>query len=270
LTHALETQVISPSSQGVKIVKKVIVVAVLLAITDAAMAAQFTSRDTRTEISFSGGLASAVSQYDNTIILPVAGTSGTLNLNLKTGAYDLYFATTGGISTAAVVPPAGTPVINPPFTNDGSGGTLSFGYKTATGPDFGASWTQLTKYAGLSALRFVGGGTNFVDDGGIFTSTVVIKGDWSAVGVTGGHVLVGFNPAYSATSNFVYDNISDTTRIGVQTTNFVNGSNPSIDFFLLGGAVPEPSSWALLITGFGLTGAAMRRRRLATALAAGH
>jgi hypothetical protein len=33
-----------------------------------------------------------------------------------------------------------------------------------------------------------------------------------------------------------------------------------------GGTVPEPASWAMLIAGFGLTGAAMRRRR--TALAA--
>lgn len=31
------------------------------------------------------------------------------------------------------------------------------------------------------------------------------------------------------------------------------------------GTVPEPASWALLITGFGLTGAAMRRRRIAVA-----
>ncbi len=31
------------------------------------------------------------------------------------------------------------------------------------------------------------------------------------------------------------------------------------------GGVPEPASWALLITGFGLTGAAMRRRRAALA-----
>ncbi|OYU15929.1 MAG: hypothetical protein CFE37_03605 [Alphaproteobacteria bacterium PA4] len=28
-----------------------------------------------------------------------------------------------------------------------------------------------------------------------------------------------------------------------------------------GGGVPEPASWAMLIAGFGLTGAAMRRRR---------
>lgn len=34
-----------------------------------------------------------------------------------------------------------------------------------------------------------------------------------------------------------------------------------------GGAVPEPSAWALLILGFGLTGAAMRRRRQTLAFA---
>jgi hypothetical protein len=34
------------------------------------------------------------------------------------------------------------------------------------------------------------------------------------------------------------------------------------------GRVPEPASWALLVAGFGLTGAAIRRRRaLATAAA---
>jgi hypothetical protein len=31
------------------------------------------------------------------------------------------------------------------------------------------------------------------------------------------------------------------------------------------GGVPEPANWALLIAGFGLTGAAMRRRRVAAA-----
>ncbi len=33
------------------------------------------------------------------------------------------------------------------------------------------------------------------------------------------------------------------------------------------GGIPEPASWALLIAGFGLTGAAMRRRRVAASIA---
>ena len=39
----------------------------------------------------------------------------------------------------------------------------------------------------------------------------------------------------------------------------------SLDNVSVSGAVPEPASWALLIAGFGLTGAAMRRRRTALA-----
>ncbi|WP_353199010.1 PEPxxWA-CTERM sorting domain-containing protein [Sandarakinorhabdus sp.] len=39
----------------------------------------------------------------------------------------------------------------------------------------------------------------------------------------------------------------------------------SIDLFSAAGGVPEPSSWAMLITGFGGVGAMLRRRRLRTA-----
>lgn len=35
--------------------------------------------------------------------------------------------------------------------------------------------------------------------------------------------------------------------------------------YLGGGVVPEPASWALMIAGFGMTGAALRRRRYRTA-----
>jgi hypothetical protein len=38
-------------------------------------------------------------------------------------------------------------------------------------------------------------------------------------------------------------------------------------FALFGSDVPEPASWAMMIAGFGLTGAAMRRRRVAAAIA---
>jgi hypothetical protein len=33
----------------------------------------------------------------------------------------------------------------------------------------------------------------------------------------------------------------------------------------VGGAIPEPATWAMLLTGFGLVGANMRRRAAATA-----
>ena len=38
-------------------------------------------------------------------------------------------------------------------------------------------------------------------------------------------------------------------------------ANRSIFLFLIEDAVPEPQSWAMLIAGFGIVGAAMRRRR---------
>jgi hypothetical protein len=44
----------------------------------------------------------------------------------------------------------------------------------------------------------------------------------------------------------------------------VGGQNQG---FVPGGAVPEPASWALMIAGFGMAGAMLRRRRLAAATA---
>ena len=43
-----------------------------------------------------------------------------------------------------------------------------------------------------------------------------------------------------------------------------DGTTVKLDY-LGGGVVPEPASWALMIAGFGMTGAALRRRRYRTA-----
>jgi hypothetical protein len=62
------------------------------------------------------------------------------------------------------------------------------------------------------------------------------------------------------------------TLDGNRVSNDCGGNGGSVDGSLgsnrgdfgsggFAGAVPEPSSWALLITGFGLTGFALRRRR---------
>ena len=41
----------------------------------------------------------------------------------------------------------------------------------------------------------------------------------------------------------------------------IGGSDAFVDTLPALGGVPEPANWALLIAGFGLTDAAMRRRR---------
>jgi hypothetical protein len=58
----------------------------------------------------------------------------------------------------------------------------------------------------------------------------------------------------NAASSYVNDNAT-----GSDFTNFA--------FRVDGGAVPEPASWALMIGGFGLAGAALRRRRQMAAAA---
>jgi hypothetical protein len=74
------------------------------------------------------------------------------------------------------------------------------------------------------------------------------------------------NPDYSIQSARggvrYFDGISGYPAVGFDTA---NGSGRiaawSITVDSANGAVPEPASWAMLIAGFGLTGAAMRRRR---------
>jgi PEP-CTERM motif len=57
--------------------------------------------------------------------------------------------------------------------------------------------------------------------------------------------------------SIVFTRVSDASGDILGVDNIVSGT--------VGGVVPEPASWAMLIAGFGLTGAAMRRRRMVTA-----
>lgn len=68
-------------------------------------------------------------------------------------------------------------------------------------------------------------------------------GEYVNYGVVSANGIGGFSFTGNAVGNTSIDNI------------VANGT--------IGNAVPEPSSWAMLIAGFGLTGAAMRRRRVA-------
>ena len=54
------------------------------------------------------------------------------------------------------------------------------------------------------------------------------------------------------------------TGVSYRMMTAINPIGNQRQVFLAAGAVPEPSAWALLITGFGMVGGAMRQRRRAT------
>ena len=81
---------------------------------------------------------------------------------------------------------------------------------------------------------------------------------------SGGFLAANGGTAASARTAFLNGLTSGRAYYNVHTAMFPGGE---IRGNLAAGAVPEPASWAMLIAGFGMTGAAMRRRRPATATA---
>ena len=61
------------------------------------------------------------------------------------------------------------------------------------------------------------------------------------------------------------------TGTGSNTLTFISANDPAYTYLddvslnLVSGAVPEPASWAFMISGFGLVGVTMRRRNAAIA-----
>ena len=52
--------------------------------------------------------------------------------------------------------------------------------------------------------------------------------------------------------------------VNLDSISFTNGSVSGVSLYSTGPAVPEPATWAMMLGGFGVLGAAMRRRRRTT------
>jgi peptidoglycan hydrolase-like protein with peptidoglycan-binding domain len=91
------------------------------------------------------------------------------------------------------------------------------------------------------------------------TDNIGVSDDIS--GLNAGFDAISFTPGvqyFAINSNWNGNKLNYKLTITGPGDVNVNGST---------GAVPEPASWAMLIAGFGLTGAAARRRRTAAAIA---
>jgi len=93
-------------------------------------------------------------------------------------------------------------------------------------------------------------------------TSILLNGNSVSFGGPGG--FTGWT-SFAAMMGFQRDNLLQFTTRNLR----LNGGNPTglrVEFLSSNvNVVPEPASWALLIAGFGLTGAAMRRRRVAIA-----
>ena len=123
------------------------------------------------------------------------------------------------------------------------------------------------------------GSTTFLLDGATNSEVIVIGTGFTATAIglyfdfsnsTGFNAVDFQNPFIGSSINYFCLNDAgggcsgNPSAIGLRLEGIEIG-DPRTGVTLIGSAaaVPEPASWALMIAGFGLTGAAMRRRRVA-------
>ena len=115
-----------------------------------------------------------------------------------------------------------------------------------------AGWTLISTINGI-----VGGGEGtqtFFD----FTDFAMAAGSTTGIYIT---AVVDFPLNYTNGNRAIRSGFGRSYAFGSEFS--PRDFNGSITYTIGAGAVPEPASWALLLAGFGLTGAVARRRRTA-------
>jgi hypothetical protein len=121
------------------------------------------------------------------------------------------------------------------------------------------TWDDPMIFSNFSTpIRAIGGRFFSSNLAGAFVASPLIT--LSLLDSAGTTTEIILNPTTASFRGFVSSN--SITSLTVTSFNPGGGPTlwPSVDDLQVGGAVPEPASWALMIAGFGLVGGMMRRR----------
>ena len=175
--------------------------------------------------------------YDFDTVSPAAGAlSGDFQIATAPG--------TPGVTAAPSGTPAGEHYLTVPISQSSGSATL----------DLGGEFQNLSFYWGS------------VDT---YNTITLFQADGSSTSITGGMVGFGVDPSGNQTSNNSNVRVNFTalgrgiTSVRFDSTQFAFESDT-----FAGTAVPEPATWAMMLGGFGLLGAAARRRSSAKVVAA--
>ena len=150
--------------------------------------------------------------------------------------------------------PQPAPYANPfNVTISNSGAAGSWGWTDTTAADTsGTEPLTLGTQSGLSTLNFNDGGF----DTPLFTSVmdyyvdIHVPGDWTTPGTATGDYTFNSVAAGFSTPTFTYDPITMTTTVFTDNLAYTGGA-VALNFTLFGAsAVPETSTWAMMLLGF--------------------
>jgi hypothetical protein len=172
-------------------------------------------------------------------------------------------STFAGIAVLALAAPAAAVVIN----GDTTGGP-SWNRTTAGAPPTGLSGVGTAVRYQITAFSVAAAGSyNFLSTAGYDNYLHLYQGAFDPVDQFNGVLIANDDFPNVGISGFSFNLNTGTSYLAV-ASGFANGDFGTYQLSItgpgavtLGGAVPEPASWAMLIAGFGLAGAMQRRRR---------
>lgn len=176
----------------------------------------------------------------------------------------------GGGVTVSSPAPTGPPypsTATATFSGDGTLGYWGWQYDTAAGGTGSGLPLIYGRLGNLATLNFDVGGfdTSLYSPGIDYYVYVDLPGDWTTQGTsTGDYIFNGVASGFSAPT-FTY--IGGITTVETIDTDFTGGS-PSLSFTLVGAAVPEFPTWAMLLLGFaglGFVGHRVSRKSIVVA-----